>query len=244
MTRTNIVDGEFPLVYKRILANLDTEERWRWHLVKESDFEEFLPTYTYDDETITVYLPREYIMMGMRAMRKCMAQIIKSAYTNRPLCHTLAIRRFLGSPEYMTERRNIIKKELGITRFSVTPRQFDKAMALHPGLKTCLDSMAFTYCDRKGRYITRTDYISRTILIPKEVFEYDDEIMKVYVVYRELATCVATHPMRKGPSPVNTKELMRFITYYPNWERCEERCKEMGWVFRYPLEESDAKDGR
>lgn len=231
MVRTEMV---FPKIFTRILKNTDTENRWRKHIIKESRYDAFLPSYSVDDDVLTVYLPREFICMPKKTLRCCFSWLMGYSGSVSPVPRCLM--RFMNSKEYMTERRKLILQDLSIKGRKI-PTEFDTAMAIHPGLRKCLNGMAFAYVDTDwDGTITRSDYISNVFLISREVFDCDDQLLKVYIVYREMASAISTHPFGSCGNRPNQKELLRFLKRFHNWEGYESRIKEKGWRFRYPLE--------
>ena len=218
-----------------MLTNADTEERWHWHRVEETPTFTFLPSFYYDDECITVCLPLEYRVMKNYQIRKCMETLVQAAYGNRVIEDvSRTVRRFLTSNECLTERRKIIISEADATIHRVLPKEFHDAMALHPGLRKCLDGMAFAVCDT-GEFITRSDYLSRTIIVSREVFNHDDRLLRTYIVFRELASCLSVHPMSKYGMMPAPELVVKFMIRFPNWEAYEGKCRQMGWAFRYKV---------
>ena len=203
--------------------------------MEEASSTSFIPTFYYDDECITVCLPLEYRVMRNYQIRGCMDWVIASAYGRPvPLKNARTLIRFISSPECLAERRSIVSSEAGIRVRKVLPQEFSDAMALHPGLRKCLDGMAFAVCDRPSDgTITRSDYLSHTIIISEDVFDDDDRLLRTYVVFRELASCLCVHPMGVyGMQPI-PHDVMKFMDRFPNWMAYERKCNERGWRFRY-----------
>lgn len=229
---------EFPRVFAQILTNCDTEGRWRKHIVEESLFDEFTPSCQYDEETITVYLPGEYIAMSRNEIRRCMTWVVRCVNEGVDIdTMPKGLKRFFKSQRYRDERRRFVLEDIGVkSGHRKVPEEFNDAMALHPGLRECLDGMAFLYCETgEDGMISYSDYISRTIVLSKEVFRHPDRLLRTYVVYRELASTVAVHPVGPYGMRPNPEEMMRFMKRFQNWSAYEMRCMEMGWRFRYPI---------
>ena len=71
----------FPLVFKRVLANSDVENRWCDHEVFDSPYDAFKPRYEIDGNTFIAYLPSEYRILPNSLIRSCMEWLIRYAYT-------------------------------------------------------------------------------------------------------------------------------------------------------------------
>ena len=189
-----------------------------------------------DDGVLTVYLPLEYSVMPNRHIRKIFEWLVKHIYQRIPLDRLpVAFTRFMHTKEYIDARRAIVLEDAGV-RARKAPSEVNEAMAIHPGLRKCLDSMAFAYCETEDdRLISRTDYLSRTFIISKDVFEQEDHILRVYVVYREMAIALS---MKFSMGYVIDKDLMRrFLKRFQNWQAYEKKASELGWRFRFSLED-------
>lgn len=225
----------FPKVFTAILENCDTERRWHWHIVKESPTGDPLPFSRVDDETITVFLPREMATMPRAHARYTMRWLVDRA-SGADTIPTIGMVRYFNTAKYRDARREVVLEELGISGRRKVPEAFNEAMAIHPGLRECLDGMAFTYCEPDGDgIISRSDYPSRTIIMVN-IFDDPDRLLLAYVAFRELAgicstRCTGEYAMRPDPR-LMAKYLKRFV----NWQVYETRCAERGWKFRYPLE--------
>ena len=231
----------FPRVYSRVLENSDTEGRWYEYEVYESPYDALEPKYEVDGGRIVVYLPAEYRTFTNGLIRSCMDWIVDYAYTGvrKPLPGR--IMNHIRKPAYMDARRAVLLSELHIKETKV-PDEFNEAMMIQPGLRKSLDSMAFAYYDN-GDYISTTDYLSRTFIMPPRLFECPSKRMRVYVVFREMALANCIH--LKGPYGVhpNVEEAKEVFMYrFPDWEECESKAKEWGWKFRYEMGEDDDED--
>ena len=229
-------DSPFPSVFEVILSNADEEGKWHWHKVMESSFSTMTPTYMYDDESITVYLPIEFRVMRRSEIRSCMKAIIDAAYNGKNLTMSRMIRRFVSSKRCRDERRKSVREETSYRFRRVLPNEFNDAMALHPGLRECLDGMALAIFEHDDDpVITRSDYLSRTILISEDVFKDENRLLRTYIVFRELAGVLSVRPSSDyGLTPI--PEIVRKYLYrFPNWWAYERECRRRGWHFRFEV---------
>ena len=221
------------------MTNCDTEKRWRKHLVEESYIDEFTPSCQYDEETIIVYLPGEYVTMNRGEIRRCMNWVLSCVNEGKDIYPIpKGLRRFFGTQRYRDERREFVLQDLGISsgRRKI-PQEFNDAMAINPRLRECLDGMAFLYCETgDDGMISYSDYLSRTIILSKEVFDHPDRLLRTYVVYRELVSAVTTHILGYHGMRPNPEEMLKLIRRFQNWRAYEDKCRTLGWQFRYKIE--------
>lgn len=214
------------------------EKRWIKHVVEESLFDDITPSCQYDDETITVYLPGEYRTMTRSETRRCLTWVMECVYKGVSTdVIPYGLKPFFRTQKYRDERRRYVLEDIGVKNgIRKIPQEINYAMAIHPGLRECLDGMAFLYCETgDDGMISYSDYVSRTIILSKEVFSHEDKLLRTYVVYRELASAVAVHPAGPYGMRPNPNEMLKLMRRFQNWYRYEQKCNELGWRFRYPV---------
>ena len=171
--------------------------------------------------------------MTRKQFRRGVEHVIECAYDRRPVSYKNFI-SFVNSQKYVDERRRLVVGDIDTRLRHIPQQEYRDAMAIHPGLRACLNGGIFAICERpRNGDISRSDYLSKTLIVAQDMFDDPNRLLRVYVAFREMACALSVRPMSDYGVVPNPSLVKRYLKRFQNWERYERLCVEKGWKFRY-----------